>query len=156
MWGKWRTKETCPENSFAYKFSLKVEPHTLGDGKAKGTDDTALNGVKLYCKQRGGKEQGRAKSRAGIFGSWTEPKSCSNENDFFVGYRFQAETSGTATVTGAVDSWYAENIDLICEGGENLNGREQWPTLENGGEWASGGLWSSETSCSPGEAICGL
>ena len=50
-----------------------------------------------------------------------------------------------------------ENLGRKLEAkGENLNGKEQWPVLENGGKWASGGLWSSESRCPPGSAICGL
>lgn len=43
-WGRHGIAEWCPHGTFAQKFGLKIESHQgLGD-------DTALNGIKLYCK----------------------------------------------------------------------------------------------------------
>lgn len=43
QWGSWYTLEFCPDNSKAVGFELKVERE-----QDRG-DDTALNGVRLYC-----------------------------------------------------------------------------------------------------------
>jgi hypothetical protein len=43
--GVWGTTEWCDEGQFAYGFQLNVQQQLGSAG-----DDTALNGVRLYCK----------------------------------------------------------------------------------------------------------
>lgn len=45
-WGKWGSWQYCPAGSFAIGYSMKVEDH---QGKKSKEDDTAVNGIKLYC-----------------------------------------------------------------------------------------------------------
>ena len=143
IWGKWHKEELCPEHTYAHQFALKVKPH---QGGLK--DDSALNGVKLYCKSTTGGQQGDITSGIGGEGSWTNPKGCSNGNAFLIGYRFKAEVSRRSG-----DNWFGENMDVKCKGGEVLRGEDF--KLENG-VWATGGQWSSMTNCATGSAICGL
>ncbi|KAI4881861.1 hypothetical protein NFI96_011957 [Prochilodus magdalenae] len=45
QFGQWTWPEMCPENFYAVGFSLRVESNQYGG------DDTALNGIRLYCSQ---------------------------------------------------------------------------------------------------------
>lgn len=49
QWGDWGTKAFCPEGKYICGFKTRVEKD-LGGGKLnKGNDDTALNGIEMYC-----------------------------------------------------------------------------------------------------------
>lgn len=43
-WGDWGTEDECPLGEYAYAFQLKNEP------KQGRGDDSAINGVKLFCR----------------------------------------------------------------------------------------------------------
>ncbi|KAF5888952.1 vitelline membrane outer layer protein 1, partial [Clarias magur] len=43
--GIWMWSELCPENFYATGFSLRIESNQYG------SDDTALNGIRLFCVQ---------------------------------------------------------------------------------------------------------
>ena len=146
-WGVWQKEELCPENEFAYQFSLKVEPH-LGHGSIR--DDSALNGVKLYCKPKHGKRSGQISSGIGAFGSWTTPLGCLRSDEFLDGYRFQSRVTPNIK-----DNWFGENIEFSCQGRDELLNAESKKSIE--GAWVSYGEWSSVVKC-PEEtsAICGV
>ena len=93
-------------------------------------------------------QQGDVTSGIGGEGSWTNPKGCTKENEFLIGYRFKAEVSAHIK-----DNWFGENLDVQCEGNEVLKGEDF--TLENG-NWATGGQWSSIKKCPARSAICGI
>ena len=143
IWGVWKKKELCPPDTFAYRFALRAEAHYGAAG-----DDSALNGVKFYCKSKTGDQRGDITSGIGREGSWTKAVGCTKEDEFLVGYRFKAEVS-----SNNADNWFGENFDAYCEKGEQLKGADL--PLDNG-NWPTGGQWSSETRCPTGAAICGM
>jgi hypothetical protein len=72
-WGNWGNWQYCPKDSFATGYAMKVEPK-LGSG-----DDTAVNGIKLYCVNKlSGKRVATITSRVAPWGSWREGASCEN------------------------------------------------------------------------------
>ena len=103
------------------------------------TDDTALNGVKLYCKSFDGQKTGEASSGIGAFGSWSGLKSC-QDNGLLNGFRFRAEGGDVA------DKVFGTNFDVSCDSGETLAG-------SGVNDW---GDWSSWTFCPATARVCGL
>ena len=147
IWGEWQKEELCPENEFAYQFALKVEPH-LGHGSIR--DDSALNGVKLYCKPKNGKRGGQISSGIGAYGSWTAPVGCLRDEEFLDGFRFQSRVTPIIK-----DNWFGENIEFTCQGrNERLNAESEKSVK---GAWVSKGQWSSVEKCQgENSAICGV
>uniref|UniRef100_A0A8C4WUL5 Vitelline membrane outer layer protein 1 homolog n=1 Tax=Gopherus evgoodei TaxID=1825980 RepID=A0A8C4WUL5_9SAUR len=93
MWGTWGEEQSCPGNSFAIGFSLKVElPQLAGD-------DTALNGIRLLCSDNipwGGK--------------------CPS------GQRLTQFRLRVEPCQGLKDDTAANNIEFVCTGGAELKG----------------------------------
>lgn len=133
--GQWKDRALCPNQTYAHAFALKVETVDNHLGK----DDTALNGITIYCKSIDGKITGQASSGSGPFGSWIGLTSC--EHGLIDGFRFRSEVD-----PGAVDKVYGTNLDVHCDDGESLEGAgiNMW------------GVWSSWTFCPASSRICGL
>ena len=146
VWGKWHKEELCPENTYAYQFAMKVHRHR---GNGMFADDSALNGVKIYCKSKDGQQSGDVTSGMGGDGSWTDQQGCEKEKEFLVGYRFRSEVRSS----NADDNWFGENIDIKCQKGDVLKGED---FVLDHGKLANDGQWSSWGSCKPGSAICGI
>ncbi|KAK2898148.1 vitelline membrane outer layer protein 1-like [Channa argus] len=135
-WGEWGRMELCPEGYYASGFSLKVE------GKQGRGDDTALNGIRLYCVNPNNNVNGQysiIESSVGRWGEWTSVKWCLAQR--LVSFMLRVEPS-----IGDGDDTAANNIKFLCSGsGVQLEG--------DGLTWGTWGSWSSK--CSKG-AICGL
>ncbi|XP_058504162.1 vitelline membrane outer layer protein 1 homolog [Solea solea] len=132
--GNWTWPEMCPENFFAVGFSLRVE------SKQYGSDDTALNGVRLICSQ----DEERSflyyvESHTGYFGEWSHPQYCPTG----VLTAFQIRVEPHRGLFG--DDTAANNIKFRCSSN---------PTLEGPGmDWGEYGYWSED--CTDG-GICGI
>merc|ERR1712168_682403 len=96
-WGNWGPKEYCPWNSYAVGFSLKSQ-HNQG-----ARDDTALNGIGLFC--RGG---GSINSATQKWGRWSESKYCQGSKNPIVGFDIQIDTDDRHDETGA------NLVDMYC------------------------------------------
>ncbi|KAM9312187.1 vitelline membrane outer layer protein 1 homolog [Gastrophryne carolinensis] len=130
-WGDWGTTETCPTGTSARGFSLLVEP-SQGRG-----DDTALNGIKLYCAEFGSNyAQATVTSKMGSWGQWSRVQWCPSGDLVSFSLKVEPPIDGDDTA--------ANNIMFQCSDMKILNGY--------GGGWGSFGGWSD--ICDRG--ICGI
>nr|XP_008175664.1 vitelline membrane outer layer protein 1 homolog [Chrysemys picta bellii] len=105
IWGTWGAEQSCPGNSFAIGFSLKVElPQLAGD-------DTALNGIRLLCS-----DGSTIQSNVGPWGSWGPVKKCPS------GQRLTQFRLRVEPCRGLKDDTAANNIEFVCTGGAELRG----------------------------------
>jgi hypothetical protein len=132
-WGGWTLPVYCPPGSWAAGYTMRVEP-PQGSG-----DDTALNAVALYCRDRNGRDMGRVSPHAGFWGSWVEGTYCP-QGAFITHFQLKVEPwqrSGDDTAANSVAFWCSNNQRIEASGGP-------WGRF---GEWQWGG---------PNAAICGV
>merc|ERR1712080_640109 len=110
-WGDWGRLEFCPEGSWASGFQLKVEKDC-----GAMCDDTALNGVRLFCTGVDGSDRGGVSSLVGGFGSWAHTHSCSSFGSFLRGVQFRSEDETFASAGDDNNRHWDETA------GNNLNG----------------------------------
>jgi plastocyanin len=135
-WGGWTAQfQKCPGATLAYGFEDKVEP------SQGGGDDTALNGIKLWCVNLPDLQSNNyITSSSGQWGNWSERMDCGDRKSYLVGARLRIEPSqGSDDDTGGVD------VELSCSNGK---------ILSNGGHgW---GAWKDWSYCPANTAICGI
>lgn len=54
VWGDWKGMVMCPMFKYVAGFQVRIEPK---QGGGLGGDDTALNGLKLFCRRPNGQYQ---------------------------------------------------------------------------------------------------
>ncbi|XP_025029497.1 vitelline membrane outer layer protein 1-like, partial [Python bivittatus] len=130
-WGYWGKKEFC-SHGHASGFVLKVEPY---QGGTRHEDDTALNGIRLFCD-----DHKFISSTVGKWGAWSAIKYC-NQGSKLVAFSLRVEGP-----QGLSDDTAANNIKFMCSNREILE--------SNSLEWGKYGSWSD--TCNPMSFICGL
>ncbi|XP_037532636.1 vitelline membrane outer layer protein 1 homolog [Nematolebias whitei] len=132
--GNWTWPEMCPDHFFAVGFSVRVETNQYG------ADDTALNGIRLFCAKDGNRNfLYYVESHTGHFGEWSHPQYC--PSGVLTSFQIRVEPhQGTFGDDTAVN-----NIKFRCSSN---------PVLEaSGTDWGEYGYWSSQ--CQSG-GICGI
>ncbi len=134
-WGEWGEWEFCPSGTFVSGFTLKVQTQVSGD-------NTALNGVKLFCTPRGSMSVYKTlKSSEGPWGYWnTQSSYCGAATA--VGFQLRSEKPAKK---GGQDETAGNNLRLLCDSG--------WVLTGGGMSW---GDWGAERRCPNGGFICGL
>ncbi|CAF3358010.1 unnamed protein product, partial [Rotaria sp. Silwood2] len=77
--GDFRTYEYCPEGTWAYGFQQRVE-----SDQGAGSDDTALNAIRLYCRKKDGTGIESISSYDGAWGNWSDSVSCTDPSAPFM------------------------------------------------------------------------
>ncbi|XP_044138687.1 vitelline membrane outer layer protein 1 homolog [Bufo gargarizans] len=129
-WGNWGDVQRCPPDSRAVGFNLKVE-----ESQRKG-DDTALNGIGLFCAYPNGSPAGMITSSVSQWGRWGNGLWCQKH---LAAFRLQVEPSQSKG-----DDTAANNMEMLCSDPKHLIGI--------GGHWGTYGSWSP--SCYTG--ICAI
>ncbi|XP_067279955.1 vitelline membrane outer layer protein 1-like [Pseudorasbora parva] len=136
IWGDWRSRSMCPSGKYAVGFNLRVEKPVDGD-------DTALNGIRLYCADRSKgdssiNDYSSIESGIGHWGDWTDIRYC--PSGYLTAFRLRVESS-----QGKGDDTAANNIRFRCSDTFLLEG--------DGTSWGDWGEWSP--ACL-GRGICGI
>ncbi|WP_197047574.1 hypothetical protein [Planktothrix serta] len=133
-WGSWTRAVYCPPDSWAAGYTIRVDVLS-GPG-----DDTALNAVALYCRERNGHDVARISPHDGFWGSWREGANCP-QGQFFTHFTLKVEPSRRNQ-----DDTAANSVAFACSNGQRLE-------ASGGGQWGSFGEWQGGFSDA---AICGV
>lgn len=139
--GNWRQVEMCADNSWVGGMRLKIEP-----AQGEYEDDTALNGIQLYCVNMDWILSGHISSARGPWGTYGSSKYCTQ--GFAHGYKLRAQNGqGAGDDVGAVD------FQLQCT---NFNGGISYVINSYYRHRLNWGTWSAEQNCPSKTAVCGI
>lgn len=138
QWGNPGAWEYCPEGSYAGGYSMKVEPDQGGGNN----DDTAVNGIKLYCVSRQTSDVvSKITSNEGEWGGdYREGASCSN-SEFLKSFLMKSEPYRGS---GQNDDTATTSVRFKCTDGREIQASGTMP-------W---GKWKSYITC-PDKEISG-
>lgn len=134
-WGTWGQFQKCPLGTRAQGFQLLTQRF-----QGPLTDDTALNGVRLYCGDPFNQSTHAITSKIGDFGNWGSTYSCFPGN--INGFQLRVEP-----YLGSGDDTATNNMRVFCSGDPN-NYVE--------GDGLGFGLWGESRRCFSDQGVCGL
>lgn len=133
-WGDWGPWQYCPPGRYVEAFQLNTEPKlTIGD-------DTALNGIRLFCGDAKNPDTAVITSSMGPFGEWGKVFSCSQGTLY--GFQMRVEP-----FQGSGDDTASNNIRFFCSASQN-------DFIE--GDGLNWGDWTEPQFCLEKQAICGI
>ncbi|XP_048022418.1 vitelline membrane outer layer protein 1 homolog isoform X1 [Megalobrama amblycephala] len=138
--GSWGERELCPIRTYAAGFRLKVEkPHV--------SDNTALNGIRLYCVSQtkdllDSNEDTFVQSDVGSWGEWTDAKWC--PSGFLTAFQLRVQSAQKLQ-----DNTAANNIKFKCSQGDGTD-------LLLQGDGTDRGEWGDWSPLCQGKGICGI
>lgn len=133
-WGTWGQWEFCPSGSYVSGMQLKTEEY-----QGAFSDDSALNGIRLYCGPIGGitDYSKPITSSVGASGEYSRQFMC---NGPATGFQLRSEKD----LGWYNDDTAASNLRLYCDG----------KAVE--GDGVSWGDWTAVQNCPAKSAICGI
>ncbi|MDB9437279.1 hypothetical protein PN450_10830 [Dolichospermum lemmermannii CS-548] len=133
QWGSWTKPVYCPPGSWAAGYTMRVEPD-----QGRG-DDTGLNAIALYCRDRNGRDIARIMPHPGMWGNWGEGSNCP-QGVFLTHFQLKVEVN-----QGSGDDTAANSVRFMCG--------NQRPIESSGTPWGNWGPWQGSYN---GVAICGV
>lgn len=133
-WGTWGPWQYCPPGTFAESFQLNTEARLLVG------DDTALNGIRLFCGDPKKPDTAVITSSVGQFGEWGKVYNCNP--GVLDGFQLRVEPA-----QGSGDDTATNNARFFCSSN---------PTGFIEGDGLSFGEWSTAQHCFNNQGICGI
>ncbi|WP_394062638.1 hypothetical protein [Xanthobacter autotrophicus] len=138
--GNWGPISVCPEGTFASGFDLLWEPPT--------GDDTALNAIRLICRNKDGTASFTIRSGEGPWGSAIKTFECP-QREFLFSYQLSYEPYGR----DAVDDTGANGLLMSCrplesdseQGSKEIGDKGPWPVA-----------WTRRVTCGRKSLIVGF
>eukprot|EP00727_Mastigamoeba_balamuthi_P005112 m51a1_g146 putative cysteine proteinase rd19a (506) ;mRNA; r:469243-471681 len=138
FWGNWGALGLCPTNTYATGFATISEP-----GQGRG-DDTAANGVRLYC---GDSYTAGPTSLVGPWGSWDTPYGCP-PGYYLTEFQLMVENP----CGSSCDDTAVNRMRGLCR---NAQGQQfTFPGESN--SKTSWGSWTQWYKCPSGYAVVGI
>jgi len=134
-WGDWHPWENCSSGQYVHGMRLKTEEY-----QGILEDDTALNGIRLYCDYPGSwGNQRYITSAESLWGYWG--------NDYFcygpvTGFQIRSEP-----YLGSGDDTATNNVRIFCN--DNRDDYIQ-------GDGTDYGFWTNARHCNTRQAFCGI
>jgi len=145
--GKWGGIDLCPNNGFATAAEITYRSPAFDH-----LDETAINGVRLYCNDPDGHNEGYVTSTVGTEGESQGEKICSS--GFITGFRANTlEHQGALTDDVAV-----EDFEISCNYGMEIIDTcpDNTKRLKPQPYGFKTGVWSNFAECQTGSAVCGI
>jgi len=139
-WGSWYDWDNCTDDdTYVVGMRLKVEAP-----QGMFSDDTAVNGVRFYCRNINtfnGTWSKVVESKSDVWGSWGNDIICHSGR---IATGFQMRTQPSQSI---LDDSAANNLRLFCGNDRNF------PLPGNGHD---SGTWTEAQHCENKQALCGL
>lgn len=135
-WGLAGPAVYCRPDTYVAAFLQRVE-----SPQGSSVDDTALNSLIFYCKDRTGSWVEPLNAWQGIWGDFSPWEYCPTAEGFITGAELKIESR-----QGVGDDTSANAGRFWCNDGAALN-------ADNDGPW---GDWRGRVGCEAGEAVCGI
>ncbi|CAL8129056.1 unnamed protein product [Orchesella dallaii] len=136
-WGEWGAFQKCPDNRTAQGFQLRTESY-----QGLLWDDTALNGIRLYCGDPFNDTTPILNSTVGPNGDWGSTFSCYPGS--INGFQLRVEP-----YMGSSDDTATNNARFFCSNAPDPNQYVEGDGLEFGS-------WSETRRCFTNQAVCGF